>query len=122
MKDAPSLLTQELAASVKQDFASQQMDCAVLGCYLTLTDPNEEDRQKTHAIYHAHLKFSRMMNAGVVGTETPAPKGTDPHTEDAFQFFIQCFFHQAGCKAGGVHHVARDLPQGAEQAGVHRFS
>lgn len=90
MKDAPSLLTEELAASVKQDFASQQMDCAVLGCYLTLTDPNEEDRQKTHAIYRAHLKFSRLMNAGVVGTETPAPKGMDPHSEEAFQLFIQC--------------------------------
>ncbi|MBR4539818.1 MAG: sugar phosphate isomerase/epimerase [Clostridia bacterium] len=90
MKDAPSLLTEELAASVKHDFASQQMDCAVLGCYLTLTDPNEEDRQKTHAIYRAHLKFSRMMDAGVVGTETPAPKGMDPHTEEAFQLFIRC--------------------------------
>ena len=90
MKGAPSLLTEELAASVKHDFASQQMDCAVLGCYLTLTDPNEEDRQKTHAIYRAHLKFSRMMDAGVVGTETPAPKGMDPHTEEAFQLFIRC--------------------------------
>ena len=90
MKDAPSLLTEDLAASVKQDFADQQMDCAVLGCYLTLTDPNEEERQKTHAIYRAHLKFSPMMGAGVVGTETPAAKGMDPHTEEAFQFFIQC--------------------------------
>ena len=90
MKDAPSLLTEELAASVKQDFADQQMDCAVLGCYLTLADPNEEERQKTHEIYCAHLKFSRVMGAGVVGTETPAVKGMNPHSEEAFQFFIQC--------------------------------
>lgn len=90
MKDAPSLLTEELAESVKRDFSSQRMDCAVLGCYLTLTDPQEEERQKTQAIYKAHLTFSRMMDAGVVGTETPAPKGMDPHTEDAFQLFIRC--------------------------------
>ena len=90
MNDAPALLTQELAASVKQAFADQQMHCAVLGCYLTLTDPHEEERQKTQAIYRAHLKFSRMMDAKVVGTETPAVKGMNPHSEDAFQFFIQC--------------------------------
>ncbi len=90
MNDAPSLLTEELAASVRRDFADRQMDCAVLGCYLTLTDPDEEALQKTQAIYRAHLKFSRMMGAGVVGTETPAAKGMDPHTEEAFQFFIRC--------------------------------
>ena len=61
MKDAPALLTEELAASVRRDFSERQMDCAVLGCYLTLTDPNEEERQKTHEIYRAHLKFSAVM-------------------------------------------------------------
>lgn len=90
MNDAPALLTEALAASVKQDFAEQRMDCAVLGCYLTLTDPDEEKLQRTQAIYRAHLTFSRMMNAGVVGTETPAPKGMNPHSEEAFQLFIQC--------------------------------
>ena len=90
MSDAPALLTEELAESVKRDFAGQQLDCAVLGCYLTLTGSLEEQRRKTHEIYRAHLKFSRMMGAGVVGTETPAPKGTDPHSEEAFHLFIQC--------------------------------
>ena len=90
MKDAPALLTEELAASVRRDFAERQMGCAVLGCYLTLTEPSEAERQKTHEIYRAHLKFSRMMGAGVVGTETPAAGGMDPHTEEAFQLFIRC--------------------------------
>ena len=89
MKDAPSLLTEELAASVKQAFADQNMDCAVLGCYLTLADPDEEARQNTHGIYRAPLKFSSLTGAGVVGTETPAVKGMNPHTEEAFQLFIQ---------------------------------
>ncbi len=90
MNDAPALLTEALAESVRRDFAEQQMDCAVLGCYLTLTEPDDEKKQKTHEIYRAHLKFSRMMNAGVVGTETPAPKGMNPHSEEAFQLFIRC--------------------------------
>lgn len=90
MNDAPVLLTEELAESVKRDFAEKQMDCAVLGCYLTLTQSDEEALQKTQAIYKAHLTFSRLMKAGVVGTETPAPKGMDPHSEEAFQLFIRC--------------------------------
>ena len=90
MSDAPALLTEELAARVKGDFAEQQMDCAVLGCYLTLTQPDEEEQQRTRGIYQAHLTFSRMMNAGVVGTETAAPKGMNPHSEEAFQLFIRC--------------------------------
>ncbi len=90
MNDAPALLTEELAASVRRDFTEQKMDCAVLGCYLTLADPREDGRQKIHEIYRAHLKFSRMAGSGVVGTETPAYKGIEPHSEEAFQFFIQC--------------------------------
>ncbi len=96
MSDAPRLLTEELAASVRGDFAAQGMDCAVLGCYLALADPDEETRQKTQGIYRAHLKFSRMMGAGVVGTETPPAKGARfaepaPQSEEAFQLFVKCF-------------------------------
>ena len=90
MSDAPALLTEELAARVKGDFTEQQMDCAVLGCYLTLTQADEEEQQRIRAIYQAHLTFSRMMNAGVVGTETAAPRGMNPHSEEAFQLFIRC--------------------------------
>ena len=95
MQDAPRLLTAELAGEVKSDFAAHGMDCAVLGCYLTLADTDEERLQKTQEIYRAHLRFSRMMGAGVVGTETPLAKGvyfaeTAPQSEEAFQLFIKC--------------------------------
>ena len=95
MKDAPALLRKDLAERVKGDFAAHGMDCAVLGCYLTLADTNEEARQKTQEIYRAHLKFSRMMGAEVVGTETPLVQGvrfSEPawQSEEAFQLFIQC--------------------------------
>lgn len=95
MADAPSLLTEELAAGVSRDFADQGMDCAVLGCYLALTDPVEEERRRTQEIYRAHLRFSRMIGAGVVGTETPPARGlrfseSVSQSEEAFRLFIRC--------------------------------
>jgi len=95
MADAPKLLTKELAASVRDDFAAADMSCAVLGCYLSLADPDEESQKKTQEIYHAHLRFARMIGAGVVGTETPCRvqglwDKDAPDSEDALNFFIDC--------------------------------
>lgn len=93
MDDAPRLLSEELAASVRGDFAAQGMECVVLGCYLNLADPNPERRQRTQEIYRAHLRFSRLMGARVVGTETFANKESSfekpaPESEEAFRLFI----------------------------------
>ena len=93
MGDAPKLLTEELAASVKGDFAAKGMSCAVLGCYLSLATPDEEERRRVQDIYRAHLRFSRLMGAAVVGTETPAGKGANfpvPawESEEALRLFI----------------------------------
>lgn len=94
MNDAPRLLTEELAASVREDFAGQGVECAVLGCYLSLATPDAEERRRVQDIYRAHLRFSRMMGAAVVGTETPAGKGAsfpEPawRSEEAFRLFIE---------------------------------
>ena len=94
MNDAPKLLDEELAERVKADFAAQGMECAVLGCYLSLADPDPEERAKTQAIYRAHLRFSRLMGARVVGTETPAAKNArfdalQQDSEEAFQLFLE---------------------------------
>ena len=93
MADAPALLTEELAEQVRADFEAQDMACAVLGCYLNLADPDPERRERTQAIYRAHLRFSRMMGASVVGTETPANRESTfevpaPESEEAFRLFI----------------------------------
>ena len=93
MDDAPQLLTPALADSVRADFAAQGMECAVLGCYLNLANPDEEERRHTQEIYRAHLRFSRMIGARVVGTETfanPASRFEKPapQSEEAFRLFI----------------------------------
>lgn len=97
MQDAPRLLTEELAAEVKAAFTAQKMECAVLGCYLNLANPNEEERAKTQEIYQAHLRFGKLIGAKVVGSETYALKttafsdGPAPQSEEAFQLFMKAF-------------------------------
>ena len=97
MQDAPRLLTEELASDVKTAFSAQKMECAVLGCYLNLANPNEEERTKTQKIYQAHLRFGKLIGAKVVGSETYAlkttafPDGPATQSEEAFQLFMKAF-------------------------------
>ena len=92
MDDAPELLTEELAAEVKEELERAGMECAVLGCYLNLADPNPERRAGTQEIYKAHLRFAAMTGARVVGTETyanPESGFSDPsRSEEAFRLFL----------------------------------
>lgn len=109
MAQAPALLTPDFARQVKEDFASQQMQCAVLGCYLNIADPDPERRQRTREIYEAHLRFAPWMGALVVGTETPAHSETAyspsaAESEEAFAFFIDCLRPLVRCaeEAGAI--------------------
>ena len=93
MKDAPALLTDELAAEVRALLEKYGMECAVLGCYLNLATPAEEELAGAYACYKAHLRFAKAIGAGVVGTETGAPNtayATVPEcfTEESLQLFI----------------------------------
>ncbi len=95
MEDAPGKLTPEFAGTVRGALRETQMDCAVLGCYLNLADPDPERRARTQAIYRAHLRFAPLIGAVVVGTETyanPASRFDRPaaESEEAFRLFVDC--------------------------------
>ena len=82
MDDAPQLLTEELAAEVREKLEAYGIRCAVLGCYLNLATPDEEAYRHTLDIYFAHLRFAHQIGALTVGTETGAPN-TGYRTESA---------------------------------------
>lgn len=94
MEKAPVLLTDALAEEVRCAFAARRMQCAVLGCYLNLADPDPEGMARTQEIYKAHLRFAPKMGALMVGTETYAnaasrfPEGPGA-SEEAFQLFLK---------------------------------
>lgn len=86
-------LTPGLAMYLKNLFARNQVDIAVLGCYLNLANPNKEQLAKTVHRYMAHIRFASWLGCGVVGTETGAPNETythvpECHGEEALQTFI----------------------------------
>ncbi len=87
-------LTPGLAMYIKKIFAQNDVDIAVLGCYLNLANPNPEKLQKITKRYMAHLRFASLLGCGVVGTETGAPNETytampECHGEEALQTFIK---------------------------------
>lgn len=89
-----SALTPGLAMYIKKVFADNQVDIAVLGCYLNLANPNPDKLAQITHRYMAHLRFASLLGCGVVGTETGAPNETytpveECHGEEALQTFIK---------------------------------
>ena len=76
-------LTPGYAMYLKNSFARAELDVAVLGCYLNLGNPNQEELHKTQESYRAHIRFASLLGSGVVGTETGAPNETYTYDKDA---------------------------------------
>jgi len=87
-------LTPGFACHLKRVFQKNDMDMAVLGCYLNLATPNEEALKRNQDRYYAHLRFASLCGAGVVGTETGAVNEAyrfeeANHSEEALKLFIK---------------------------------
>lgn len=88
-----SALTPGYAMYLKKMFATAGIDIAVLGCYLNLANPDQEQLEKIKERYLANIRFAVHLGCGVVGTETGSPNTAydfEPacHTEEALQIFI----------------------------------
>ena len=86
-------LTPGYAMYLKKIFAENQLDVAVLGCYLNLANPNPASLAKNTHRYLAHIRFASLLGAGVVGTETGAVNEEyrfeeRNHSEEALKIFI----------------------------------
>lgn len=86
-------LTPGLAMYIKNVFARNHVDIAVLGCYLNLANPNKEQLAQIVHRYMAHIRFASWLGCGVVGTETGAPNEQykftpECRTESTLQLFI----------------------------------
>lgn len=88
-----SALTPGYASYLRKKFAEHDVDIAVLGCYLNLAHPDQNEIKKIQERYFAHLRFASILGCSVVGTETGAPNKEycyEPacHTEEALLTFI----------------------------------
>lgn len=89
-----SALTPGYAMYIKNVFQKNEVDVAVLGCYLNLAHPDETELKKIQNTYMSHIRFASLLGAGVVGTETGCPNAeykTVPEnkSEEALQLFIK---------------------------------
>ena len=76
LKGIPSdacAVTEGFAEYISSVFRKNEMDIAVLGCYLNLAHPDPSEVKKIQKRYFAHLRAASLMRASVVGTETGAP-------------------------------------------------
>ena len=87
-------LTEGLAMYTRRVFARNELDVAVLGCYLNLAHPDRSKLKEIQSKYYGHIRVAALMNAGVVGTETGAPNAAykldaNTHTQEALDTFIR---------------------------------
>ena len=87
-------LTPGFALYIKKLFAKNELDVAVLGCYLNLANPNEESLAKIKRRYLTNIRFASLLGAGVVGTETGAVHEEYKveernHSDEALDIFIR---------------------------------
>lgn len=87
-------LNEGLACYTKRVFAKQDLDVAVLGCYLNLAHPDPAKLAEIKSRYYGHLRVAALSGACVVGTETGAPNAQykldeNTHSEEALNTFIR---------------------------------
>lgn len=86
-------MTPGLAMYLKKIFAKNELDVAVLGCYLNLATPDKEALAKNTEKYMAHIRFASLLGSAVVGTETGAVNVNYKyeeanHSDEALDIFI----------------------------------
>lgn len=59
-------MTPGLAMYIKNVFAKNEVDIAVLGCYLNLADPNKEQLAKTVHRYMTHIRFASWLGLSLI--------------------------------------------------------
>lgn len=87
-------LNEGLAMHAKRVFAREELDVAVLGCYLNLAHPDPTKLADIQKRYYGHIRVAALMGAGVVGTETGAPNAeyktdANTHSKEALDTFIR---------------------------------
>ena len=90
----PAAMTEGLAAYFKRVFGKNDLDIAVLGCYLNLAHPDTDKLQSIKERYYGNMRVAALCGAAMVGTETGCPNAeykldSNTHTDAALNIFIR---------------------------------
>ena len=94
--------TEGLAHYFRRVFAQNELDVAVLGCYMNLATPDPEKLALFKERYYGSIRVAALAGMGMVGTETGAPNTAYKHdantrTEEALQTFIRNLADVVAC-------------------------
>lgn len=86
-------LTEGLAKYTRHVFEKENLDVAVLGCYLNLAHPDPAKIKEFQSRYFGSIRVASLLGASVVGTETGAPNerykmDENTHSKEALETFI----------------------------------
>ncbi|MCD8180518.1 MAG: sugar phosphate isomerase/epimerase [Firmicutes bacterium] len=81
-------MTPGMALYLKRILAKNDVDVAVLGCYLNLGTNDKEQLAQISEVYKAHIRFASLLGCGVVGTETYGFDG-DASSDEALDTLIE---------------------------------
>lgn len=90
----PQAMSPGMAMHIKDIFLKNNVDIAVLGCYLNISNPHKEDNKQIKEVYKAHMRFASHLGCGMVGTETGAVNREYKfeeanHSKEALDLFIE---------------------------------
>jgi len=79
---------------IRDVFRKENVEIAVLGCYINPIHPSIDERRKHLERFKEHIRFARDFGCSIVGTETGSLKAGgssdyDNESEEAFETFME---------------------------------
>ncbi|WP_143316744.1 sugar phosphate isomerase/epimerase [Clostridium sp. HBUAS56017] len=83
-------MTPGLARYIKETFDRHNVNVSILGCYINMSHPDDDELKELLDLFKDHIRFARDLGCSIVGTETGALNkdyvyGPENHTEEAFR-------------------------------------
>lgn len=78
-------LSPGLAHYLGKTFDKQDIQIAVLGCYINMIHPDQMERRKSLERFKEHIRFARDFGCSIVGTETGNVNAEIIYTEENFK-------------------------------------
>ncbi|MFJ5715848.1 sugar phosphate isomerase/epimerase family protein [Neobacillus sp. NPDC093127] len=85
MNTAPGSLSPGFAHQIGRAFREQDIQIAVLGCYINMIHPDQTERRKALERFKEHIRFARDFGCGIVGTETGNVNAEIAYTVENFK-------------------------------------
>lgn len=83
LTEQPGQLTPGFANHVRDVFAAQGINIAVLGCYINPIHPDPDAKEQALQRFEEHLRFARDFGCAIVGTETGSKNGDCSYHPDS---------------------------------------